>query len=67
LLLKVSETWKECRRASNYDLVFVQREAFMLGTAYFEKTIAKKTRLILTLMTPSGYKMYRMPTSASIF
>jgi len=33
-------------RASRYDIVFVQREAFMLGTTFFEKHFAKKTRLI---------------------
>src|SRR5688572_24648311 len=32
--------------ASKYDIVFVQREAFMLGTAFFEKQFAKKTKLI---------------------
>jgi glycosyltransferase involved in cell wall biosynthesis len=38
--------WKETIRAPKYDLVFVQREAYMLGSAYFEKRIAKKTSLI---------------------
>ncbi len=38
--------WNEVIRAKQYDLVFVQREAFMLGTAYFEKAIAKKTALV---------------------
>src|SRR5688572_2653022 len=32
--------------ASKYDIVFVQREAFMLGTAFFEKQFAKKSKLI---------------------
>jgi glycosyltransferase involved in cell wall biosynthesis len=30
----------------NYEYVFVQREAFMLGTAFFEKLYAKKAKLI---------------------
>jgi len=29
-----------------YDFVFVQRECFMLGTAYFEKRISRQTKLI---------------------
>lgn len=33
-------------KASSYKQVFVQREAFMLGTAFFEKQISKRTRLI---------------------
>ena len=32
--------------AKEYDLVFVQREAFMLGTAFFEKAIGKKVPMI---------------------
>ena len=36
----------EIRRAKQYDLVFVQREAFMLGTDYFEKAIGKKVPMI---------------------
>lgn len=41
--------WKRTReilQASGYDIVFVQREVFMLGTAFFEKRFAKKTKLI---------------------
>jgi glycosyltransferase involved in cell wall biosynthesis len=38
--------WKELRKASQYDMVFVQREAYMLGTAYFERAIARKTPLV---------------------
>ncbi|TRX49350.1 glycosyltransferase family 4 protein [Fulvivirga sp. M361] len=29
-----------------YDIVFVQREAFMLGTSYFERRMAKRSKLI---------------------
>jgi len=29
-----------------YDIVFVQREAFMLGTSYFERRFARKSKLI---------------------
>jgi glycosyltransferase involved in cell wall biosynthesis len=36
----------EIKKATQYDLVFVQREAFMLGTDYFEKKIGSKTPMI---------------------
>lgn len=32
--------------AHKYDYIFVQREAYMLGTAFFEKMYAKKSKLI---------------------
>lgn len=31
---------------NKYDLVFVQREAFMLGTSFFERKFAKKSKMI---------------------
>ena len=31
---------------AKYDIVYVQREAFMLGTAFFEKQFAKRAKLI---------------------
>lgn len=42
-----------------YDIIFVQREAFMLGTAFFEKQMAKRSKLIFDLddsiwMTQTG-------------
>jgi glycosyltransferase involved in cell wall biosynthesis len=37
---------KEINNAKNYDLVFVQREAFMLGTSYFERRMAAQRPLI---------------------
>lgn len=33
-------------RAGKYDLIFVQREAFMLGTVFFEQILAKKAPLV---------------------
>jgi len=47
ILLK--SLWKrywELQKASRYDMVFVQRECFMLGTAFFERRMSKKTKLI---------------------
>lgn len=32
--------------AKKYDFVFVQREAFMLGTVFFERLFARKTKMI---------------------
>lgn len=29
-----------------YDIIYVQREAFMLGTAYFERELAKRSKLV---------------------
>jgi hypothetical protein len=48
-LIVLKSIWKrisETARASDYDIVFVQREALMLGTAFFEKRFAQKTKLI---------------------
>ncbi len=42
VLKRLNETW----HAADYDIVFVQREAFMLGTAFFETRFAKKTKLV---------------------
>ena len=36
----------EILQSSKYDVVFVQRECFMLGTAFFEKQFASRTKLI---------------------
>ena len=48
-LIVLKSTWKrlfETFSASKYDIVFVQREAFMLGTSFFERQFAKKTKMI---------------------
>lgn len=37
---------KDIKTADNYDIVFVQREAHYIGTAYIEKKLAKKSKLI---------------------
>lgn len=37
---------QEVRKAKSYDLVFVQREAFMLGTSAFERKMAARRPLI---------------------
>jgi glycosyltransferase involved in cell wall biosynthesis len=48
-LIVVKSIWKRFREilsASKYDIVFVQRESFMLGTSFFEKQFAKRTKLL---------------------
>lgn len=46
LFRSILKRWRELRNAKSFDLFFVQREAFMLGTTYFEKGISKKTKMI---------------------
>lgn len=36
----------DLRRADSYDVIFVQREAIMIGTSFFERQFAKKSNLI---------------------
>jgi len=37
---------KDLMRASNYDVIFIFREAIFLGTPFFEKRLAKKSKVI---------------------
>lgn len=46
LLKSIWKRFLELQNARMYDIVFVQRECFMLGTAFFERQISKKTKLI---------------------
>lgn len=47
LLLKfLAVRFKDVYKAAGYDLIFVQREAFFIGTTFFEKRFSKKTKLI---------------------
>ncbi len=48
-LLSISfaiKRFKDLQRAKQYDIVFIQREAYYLGTSFFEKRFAKKTKVI---------------------
>ena len=45
LLKSIIKLWKYSSQ-KKYDIVFVQREAFMLGTAFFEKRFAQHSKLI---------------------
>jgi glycosyltransferase involved in cell wall biosynthesis len=42
ILIRLQDWW----RIQDYDIVFVQREALMLGTAFFEKMYAKNVPLV---------------------
>lgn len=46
LIRSILKLWFKSFSASKYDFVFVQREAFMLGTVFFEKRFAKKTKML---------------------
>ncbi len=46
MVKSIFKRMKDVRSAHNYDLVFVQREAIMLGTSYFERKFAKKSKLV---------------------
>lgn len=37
---------KDLRRAKNFDVVFIQREALLLGSSYFEKQFFKKNKVV---------------------
>lgn len=47
LLKSIFKRVKDVFRANQYDLIFIQREAFMLGTSFFERRLSKsKAKLI---------------------
>ena len=37
---------KDLRRAKNFDVIFIQREALLLGSSYFEKQFFKKNKVV---------------------
>ncbi len=48
LLLKfIFRRLKDIRRAATFDIIFIYREAFFLGTTFFEKQIAKRNSNII--------------------
>jgi len=38
--------FKDLRRAKNFDVIFIQREALLLGSSYFEKQFFKKNKVV---------------------
>ncbi len=50
MLKSLFRRWKDVREADKYDIIFVCREAHMLGTDYFERQFAKsKAKVIFDL------------------
>ncbi|MDG1477353.1 MAG: glycosyltransferase, partial [Vicingaceae bacterium] len=42
IIIKAFNTrWKDVSKASEYDIIFIQREAFITGTTFFEKKFSK--------------------------
>ncbi len=46
MLKSIFKRLGDLRKAHEYDFVFVQREAWMLGSAFFERAFSKKSKLI---------------------
>ncbi len=42
----IYKRYKQLNTASNYDIIFIFREGFLLGTSYFERQFAKKSNVI---------------------
>lgn len=38
--------WKDLRRAKQFDLIFIQREALLIGSSFFEKQFFKRNKVI---------------------
>lgn len=39
--------WNDVKRANNFDIIFIQREAFMTGSTFFEKRMAKSNAKLI--------------------
>ncbi len=48
---------KDVKRANEFDIIFIQREAFMLGTTYFEAKFAKSKAKLIFDFDDSIWKM----------
>ena len=46
LLKSIFIRLNDLRRAKNFDIIFIQREALLLGSSYFEKQFYKKNKVI---------------------
>lgn len=46
VLRGILKSYKEFKKASSYDLIFLSRESFILGTSYFERKFAKASKMI---------------------
>jgi glycosyltransferase involved in cell wall biosynthesis len=46
MLRSLSIRFKDLRRAKKFDIVFIQREALLLGSSYFEKQFYKRSKVV---------------------
>jgi glycosyltransferase involved in cell wall biosynthesis len=46
MLRSLSIRFKDLRRAKKFDIVFIQREALLLGSSYFEKQFCKRSKVV---------------------
>ena len=46
LIRSWNKRYKEIKRIEKYDLLFIQRECFMLGTSFFERQFSKHSKII---------------------
>ncbi len=46
VLKSIEKRYKEVGAASKYDLIFIHREGFLLGSSYFERQFARKANVI---------------------
>ena len=46
VLKSISKRYNQLRYASKYDIIFIFREGFFLGSSYFERQFAKKSNVI---------------------
>lgn len=46
MLRSLSIRLKDLRRAQKFDIVFIQREALLLGSSYFEKQLYKRSKVV---------------------
>jgi len=47
VLKSIAKRLNDIKRANNFDIIFIQREAFMMGTTFFEKSFSKtKAKLV---------------------
>jgi hypothetical protein len=62
VLKSISKRLKELFNVSRYDIIFIQRECFMLGSSFFERQFSKSgAKIILILMILFGFRMFQMP------
>ncbi|MBL7843754.1 MAG: glycosyltransferase family 4 protein [Cyclobacteriaceae bacterium] len=47
LLKSIAKRWNDVARAGKYDFIFIQREAFMLGTTFFETLLSRSKAKII--------------------